>query len=116
MDSAIYQILGWGFLIVAALTPILIIVQSIRRYRLMKQDFESFRFRVVAAICVWLLLTFGMMFILGFIAYVITEAMTFDPSAKPHPTLGFIVLHLIYFSVCYLLVDWVSRRRNVKLP
>ena len=82
----------------------------------MKQDFESFRFRAVAAICVWLLLTFGMMLILGVLAYVITEAMAFDPSVKPHPTFGYIALHLIYFAVCYLLVDWVSRRRNIKLP
>jgi hypothetical protein len=114
MDSMIYSFLEWGFLIVAALTPILIIVKSVQSYRLVGQDIETFRFKAVAAICIWLFLTLGMMLIFGFLAYVISHAMSRDPFIKPHPTIGYIVLHLFYFAVCYLLVDWVSRRRKMK--
>ena len=115
MDSIIYSILEWSFLIVAALTPTLIIVNSIKSYRLVNQNIETFRFKAVAAVCIWLFLTLGMLLILGFLAYVISHAMSGDPSIKPHPTIGYIGLQLIYFAACYLLVDWMSRRRNIKL-
>jgi hypothetical protein len=115
MDSIIYSILGWSFLIVAALAPILIIVKSIKSYRLVNQNLETFRFKAVAAICIWLFLTLGMFLIFGFLAYVISHAMSRDPSIKPHPTIGYVGLHLIYFAACYLLVDWMSRRRSIKL-
>lgn len=115
MNTVIYQILGWSFLLTAVMTPILIIVQSVRSYNLIKLDKETFTFKALAALCVWMFLTLGMIFILGMLAYVIGHAMATDPTVKPHSTPGFIGLHLIYIAVCYLLVDWVSRRKTVNL-
>ena len=104
----------WIFARGCSVTPILVIVQSIRRYRLAKSNKEIFTFRAVAALSIWLVLTPGVLLLLGMLAYVISEAMAMDPSVKPHPAGGNIVLHLIYLSACYLLVDWVSRRRGAK--
>ncbi|HEV7858029.1 MAG TPA: hypothetical protein VGO91_05320 [Pyrinomonadaceae bacterium] len=114
MDEITYQLLGWGFLFAAALTPVLIIIRSMEGYRLVKQEIETFRFKAVAAIFIWLCLTMAMLLILGFIAYVTSHAMSIEPSLKPHPTLDYVGLHSAYFSVCYLLVSWVSPRKSRK--
>jgi hypothetical protein len=114
MPEVTYQILGWGFVIVAAVTPVLIILMSIRNYRLGAHDFEISRFKAIAAFCIWLFLTLAMSLLLGFVAYVVSHAISQNPSVRPHPTLSFVAIHAIYFAACYLLVDWVSRRNAVE--
>jgi len=113
MSPVLYPILGWSFVIVAALTPVLVIIGSIRNYRLRSLDFETLRFKAIAAIFIWLVLTFGLFVLFGFLAYVIGHAMSQDRSLQPRPTPEYVAIHIIYFSVCYLLVDWVWRRKRV---
>ena len=112
MPEVTYQILGGGFVIVAVVTPVLIILISIRNYRLGAHDFETARFKVIAALCIWLFLTLAMSLFLGFAAYVVSHAMSQNPSARPHPTLSYVAIYVVYFAACYLLVDWVSRRKR----
>src|SRR5260370_1326477 len=107
MSPALYPVLGWSFVIVAAVTPLLVIAGSIRNYRLRARDFETIRFKAAAAICIWLFLTLSLLLLFGFLAYVLGHAMSRDRSVQPHPTLAYVGIHLIYFAVCYLLVDWV---------
>ncbi len=114
MPEVTYQILGWGFVIVAAVTPVLIIVMSIRNYRLRAHDFEIARFKAAAALCIWLVLTLAMSLLLGFAAYVVSHAVSQNPSVRPHPTLSYVAIYVIYFAACYLLIDWVSRRKRVR--
>ena len=108
-----YQFLGWAFILAAALTPVLVVALSVRNYRRHVCDFETARFKALAAICVWLLLTFAMVFLLGFATYVIAHSLSQNPSIQPRPTLTYLAVHVIYFAVCYLLVDWVARRKRV---
>jgi hypothetical protein len=112
MQSIIYPILGWSFVIVAAATPVLVTIGSIRNHSVLKYNFEAIRFRAAAAICIWLFLTLGVLLLFGFLNYVISHAMSLDSSVKPHPTISYIGLHLVYFGVCYLLVDWTFRTKN----
>ena len=109
LPDVTYQILGWSLIVVAAVTPVLVILFSIRNYRRGAVDFETARLKALVALLVWLLLTFGMFLFLGFLAYVMSHAMSLDASARPHPTFTYFVIHLVYFSVCYLLVDWMWR-------
>jgi uncharacterized integral membrane protein len=113
LPDVTYQILGWSLIVVAALTPVLVIVFSIRNYRRGSVDFETARFKALVALFVWLSLTLVMFLFLGFLAFVMSHAMSHDPSARPHPTLTYLVIHVMYFAVCYLLVDWMSRRKRL---
>jgi uncharacterized oligopeptide transporter (OPT) family protein len=118
LPDVTYQILGWSLIVVAAVTPVLLILFSIRNYRRGAVDFETARLKVLVALLVWLSLTFGMFLFLGFLAYVMSHAMSRDASARPHPTFTYLLIHLMYFSICYLLVDWMwrgKRRRRDKL-
>jgi len=108
-----YQILGWAFIIAAAITPALVVALSVRSYRRHELDFETARFKALAAICIWLILTLAMVLLLGFATYIIAHALSQNPSLQPRPTLTYVAVHLIYFAVCYLLVDWVARRKRV---
>jgi len=112
LPDVTYQILGWSFIVVAPVTPVLVTLFSIRNYRRGAVDFETARLKALVALLVWLLLTFGMFLFLGFLAYVTSHAMSQDASARPHPTFTYLVIHLMYFSVCYLLVDWMCRRKH----
>ena len=114
MSPVLYPILGWSFVIVAVLTPLLVIVGSIRNYRLRRLDFETLRLKAIAAIFIWLILTLALFLLFGFLAYVIGHAMSQDRSLQPRPTLAYLGIHLVYFGVCYLLVDWVWRRKRVR--
>jgi heme/copper-type cytochrome/quinol oxidase subunit 2 len=114
LTSITYQILDWGwFIIAAAVTPVLVVALSVRNYRRHRCDFETARFKALAAICVWLFLTLVMVFLLGFATYVIAHSLSQNPSLQPRPTPTYIAVHVIYFAVCYLLVDWVARRKRV---
>jgi hypothetical protein len=113
LPDVTYQILGWALVVVAPVTPALVIAFSVRNYRLGLQDFETIRFKALVAILVWLVLTLGMFMLLSFLAYVMAHAISRDPSARPHPTFTYLVIHVMYFAVCYLLVDWASRRKRV---
>lgn len=113
LPSITYQVLGWAFIIAAAATPALIVVFSVLRYRRGEHDFETARLKMLTATLVWLSLTLGMILLLGFVAYVVGHALSQNPSVQPRPTLTYVAVHVMYFAVCYLLVDWVGRRRRV---
>ena len=113
LPSIVYPILGWAFIIAAAFTPVLVVTLSVRNYRRRGCDFETARFKALAAICVWLLLTLAMVFLLGFVTYVIAHSLSQNPSLQPRPTLTYLAVHVIYFACCYLLVDWVARRKRL---
>jgi len=113
LPSSMYQILGWGFLIAAALTPVLVVALSVRTYRRHQQDFETARFKALVAICIWLILTIAMGLLLGFATYIIGHSLSQNRSLQPRPTLTYLAVHVIYFAVCYLLVDWTARRKRV---
>ena len=108
-----YQILGWAFIIVAAITPALVVALSVRNCRRYGLDFETARFKALAAICIWLILTLAIVSLLGFATYIIAHSVLRNPSLQPRPTLTYVAVHLIYFAVCYLLVDWVGRRKRI---
>jgi hypothetical protein len=108
-----YQVLGWAFVVVAGITPVLVVALSVRNYRLHRNDFETARFKAIAAVLIWLVFTFVMMFLLGLATYIIAHSLSQNPSVQPRPTLTYVGVHLIYFATCYLLVDWVARRRRV---
>ena len=116
MGLTIFYILDWSFFIAAVLIPVLIVVKSIKSYRLVRLNKEIFTFKAVAALCVWLLLTIGLFFLKALLAYMIGHALSQSPSIKPEPSLWYIGLHLIYFSIGYWLVYWVSRQKRIKLP
>jgi peptidoglycan biosynthesis protein MviN/MurJ (putative lipid II flippase) len=108
-----YQILGWAFVLAAAVTATLVVTLSVRSYRRHEQDFETVRFKALMAIFVWLVLTLAMMFLFGVAAYIVGHASSQYPSVQPRPTLTYVSVHVIYFAVCYLLVDWVARPKRV---
>ena len=108
LPDVTYQILGWGLIAVAAGTPVLVISFSLRNYRRGAVDLETARFKALVGLFLWLALTLGIFLFLGFLAYVMSHAMSQVPSARPHPTFTYLVIHVMYFAVCYLLVDWIS--------
>jgi len=108
-----YQILGWAFVIAAAVTPVLVVALSIRNYRRHVIDFETARLKTLAAMSIWLVLTIAMIFLLGLAAYVVGHALSHNPLVQPRPTLTYVAVHVIYFAICYLLVDWVARLKRV---
>ena len=112
LPPVVYQILGWTFVFAAAVTPILVVTLSVRNYRGHEQDVETAHFKALMAIFVWLVLTLAMMFLLGVAAYVVGHASSQYPSVQPRPTLTYVAVHVIYFAVCYLLVDWVARGKH----
>ena len=111
LPPVVYQVLGWGFVVVAGVTPVLVVALSVRNYRQNRNDFETARFKALAAMLIWLVLTLAMIFLLGFVTYIIAHSLTQNPSVQPRPTLTYVAVHMIYFAVCYLLVDWVGRIR-----
>ena len=93
----------------AAVTPVAIVIFSVRGYRRGGRDFETARLKTLVAVLIWLVLTLAMTLLLALVAYVVGHAISHQPSATPHTTPSYVAIHVIYFAACYLLIDWVSR-------
>jgi purine-cytosine permease-like protein len=109
-----YQVLSWAFVVVASVTPVVIVALSVHYYRRRgRHDFETVRFKSMVAMLIWLVLTVAMMLLLGFTNFVIGHSLWLNPSSQSRPTLTYVAVHLIYFATCYLLIDRVARRSRV---
>src|SRR5947209_7422272 len=109
MCSIIQRVVIQGFVLTAILTPILIIAVSIIKYRRVCRDKYGFTFKALAALCIWIVLTFGMMFIHFTVSWALYHpAEQLDPKNWCPPN-TFIGLHLVYLSLGCLLAYWMGR-------
>lgn len=115
MCSIIQRVVIQGFVFTAILMPALIITVSIKKYRGVYRDKYGFTFKALAALVIWMLLTFGMMAVHLIVAWTLYHpAEPIDPKNWCPPA-TYIGLHLVYLLVGCLLVYWMGRHRT-KLP
>ena len=116
MNSAALTIFYWVFLLTSVVVPLLIVAQSVRRYRHVGHGGGKFAYRAVIALAIWSILTLVMALVESIIAVVSRAANTVDPNSEDMAFVSNVAgFHIVYVLAGCGLVYWVFSREKIRL-